>query len=318
MQRFLLRRLLLALPSLVGATMLVFIIMRVLPGDIAFVLLAGEEGAAVDPISLATLRHDLGTDRPLYIQYLDWLSGIPRGDLGDSMWNRLPVAEEIVRRFPVTAEIAVLAVVFGFGAGLPLGILSAVRQDTWADAIARIISVIFLAVPTFWLGLLILLFTVRSFQWMPPLGYHPLWEDPWANLKQLIFPSLVLGSHLMAIVARMTRSSMVEVLREEYIRTARAKGLPERAVVFRHALKSAMIPVITIVSISFGSLLGGAVVMETVFTVPGIGSYLIQAITVRDYTAVQALVFLFAGTFIIINLLVDLAYGWLDPRISHP
>ena len=206
----------------------------------------------------------------------------------------------------------------GFGAGLPLGIVSALRRNTWTDSIARFTSVLFLAVPSFWLGMLILMFTVHFYNWMPPLGYFLPWKQPGANLTQILFPSLVIGSHIMAIVTRMTRSTMLEVLQEDYIRMARAKGFSERQVVMRHAMKNSMIPVITIVSLSFGSLLGGTIIMERVFSVPGIGSYLIESITVRDYTATQALVLLFGGSFILINLLVDIAYGWLDPRISHP
>ena len=317
MQRLIVRRLLIAIPTLVGATILVFVVMRVIPGDIAYALLAGEEGAAqVDPDVLADLRRELGTDRPLHVQYIDWIGGLLQGSLGDSMLNRLPVAGEIARRLPVTLEIALFSVAIGFGAGLPLGIVSALRRDTWADLISRIASILFLAIPSFWLGLLILLLTTRLFTWIPPLGYHPLWSSPGTNLVQVLFPSLVIGSHLMAIVARMTRSTMLEVINEDYIRVARAKGFSERQIVLRHALKNSLLPVLTIASLSFGTLLGGAVVMERVFSVPGIGSYLIESITVRDYTAVQALVFIFAAAFIVINLIVDLAHGWLDPRIS--
>ena len=317
MQRLIVRRLLIAVPTLIGATILVFLVMRVIPGDIAYALLAGEEGAAqVDPGALADLRRELGTDRPLHVQYIDWIAGLLQGSLGDSMLNRLPVAGEIARRLPVTLEIALFSVAIGFGAGLPLGIISALRRDTWADLISRIASILFLAIPSFWLGLLILLLTTRLFTWIPPLGYHPLWSSPGTNLVQVLFPSLVIGSHLMAIVARMTRSTMLEVINEDYIRVARAKGFSERQIVLRHALKNSLLPVLTIASLSFGTLLGGAVVMERVFSVPGIGSYLIESITVRDYTAVQALVFIFAAAFIVINLIVDLAHGWLDPRIS--
>ena len=317
MRGLIVRRLLIAIPTLIGATILVFVVMRVIPGDIAYALLAGEEGAAqVDPDALADLRRQLGTDRPLHVQYVDWIAGLLQGSLGDSMWNRLPVGGEIARRLPVTLEIALLSVAVGFGAGLPLGIVSALRRDTWADLISRIASILFLAIPSFWLGLLILLLTTRLFTWIPPLGYHPLWSSPGTNLVQVLFPSLVIGSHLMAIVARMTRSTMLEVINEDYIRVARAKGFSERQIVLRHALKNSLLPVLTIASLSFGTLLGGAVVMERVFSVPGIGSYLIESITVRDYTAVQALVFIFAAAFIVINLIVDLAHGWLDPRIS--
>lgn len=319
MRPFLSHRLLLVFPTLIGATLLVFLLMRVLPGDVAYTLLAGDEGTAqVDPDSLALLRHQLGTDRPLHVQYLNWLSGIPRGDLGTSMWNRLPVAGEIARRLPLTIEIALLSVLLGFGTGLTLGIVSALKRNTLTDSIARFTSVLFLAIPSFWLGMLILMFTVHFYNWMPPMGYFLPWKQPGANITQILFPSLVIGSHIMAIVTRITRSTMLEVLQEDYIRMARAKGFSEHQVVMRHAMKNSMIPVITIVSLSFGSLLGGTIIMERVFSVPGIGSYLIESITVRDYTATQALVLLFGGSFILINLLVDIAYGWLDPRISHP
>jgi peptide/nickel transport system permease protein len=318
MQYFLLRRVLLMVPTLIGATLLVFAVLRIVPGDIAFAFLAGEEGAAaVDPASLEKLREELGLNRPLPIQYLDWVKNIPQGDLGDSMWNKQPVTQEIIYRFPVTAQIALMAVTMGFMMGIPLGIVSALNRGTWLDNGARFVSISFLAIPNFWLGLMVLLFTVRAFRWMPPLGYNLLWEDPVTNLVQLFFPSLVIGTGQMALIARMTRSTMLEVLREDYVRTARAKGLAERAVIIRHVMRNSMIPVITIVSISFGNLLGGTVVMETVFSVPGIGSYLIEAIIQRDYTVVQALVFFFAVIFVFVNLAVDVSYGWLDPRIRR-
>ncbi len=318
MQHFLAVRLLLAIPTLIGATLLVFIIMRVVPGDIAYAFLAGEEGAAsIDPASLEKLREELGLLDPLPIQYLKWLGGVVRGDLGRSMWNKAPISEEILARFPITAQLAFMAIIIGFAAGLTLGVISALNHDTWIDNIARIIAINQLAIPAFWQGLMIILFTVRVFQWMPPLGYHPIWVDPARSLTQLIFPAAVVGSNLMALVARMTRSTMLEVMREDYVRTARAKGLMNRTVIVRHVMRNAMIPVVTIVSLSFGGLLNGTVVMETVFSVPGLGLYLIQSIIVRDYTVTQALVFFFAGIFIAINLLVDIMYGWLDPRISR-
>jgi len=318
MQRFLAIRILLAIPTLLGATLFVFIIMRVVPGDIAYAFLAGEEGAAaIDPASLEQLRLELGLLDPLPIQYLKWVSGVVRGDLGTSMWNKAPVAEEILARFPISAQLAIMAIIIGFSAGLALGVLSALNHDRWIDNVARLVAINQLAIPAFWQGLMIILFTVRVFTWMPPLGYNPFWEDPIRSMTQLIFPAAVVGSNLMAIVARMTRSTMLEVMREDYVRTARAKGLLNRTVIVRHVMRNAMIPVVTIVSLSFGGLLNGTVVMETVFSVPGLGLYLIQSIIVRDYTVTQALVFFFAAIFIVINLLVDIMYGWLDPRISR-
>ena len=318
MQTFIIRRLLFMIPTLLGATLFVFLLMRVVPGDIAYALLAGEEGAAaVDPASLEKLREDLGTNNPLYQQYWDWIKGIPMGDLGNSMWNRLPVADEIMIRMPITGQLAIMSVIIGCLVGVPLGIISALKQDTWIDAIARFFSIFFLALPAFWEGLMILMLTVRVWRWMPPLGRNYLWEDPGANMAQLIFPALIIGFNLMAIVTRMTRSTMLEVLREDYIRTARAKGLANTVVIWRHVLKNSMIPVVTVVSMSVGGLLGGTVVSETVFSIPGIGVHLIEAIRNRDYTTVQALILVFAFIFVFINLLVDIIYGWLDPRISN-
>ena len=318
MQTFIIRRLLFMIPTLLGATLFVFLLMRVVPGDIAYALLAGEEGAAaVDPASLEKLREELGTNNPLYQQYWDWIKGIPMGDLGNSMWNRLPVADEIMIRMPITGQLAIMSVFIGCLVGVPLGIISALKQDTWIDAIARFFSIFFLALPAFWEGLMILMLTVRVWRWMPPLGRNYLWEDPGANMAQLIFPALIIGFNLMAIVTRMTRSTMLEVLREDYIRTARAKGLANTVVIWRHVLKNSMIPVVTVVSMSVGGLLGGTVVSETVFSIPGIGVHLIEAIRNRDYTTVQALILVFAFIFVFINLLVDIIYGWLDPRISN-
>ena len=318
MQTFIIRRLLFMIPTLLGATLFVFLLMRVVPGDIAYALLAGEEGAAaVDPASLEKLREELGTNNPLYQQYWDWIKGIPMGDLGNSMWNRLPVADEIMIRMPITGQLAIMSVIIGCLVGVPLGIISALKQDTWLDAMSRFFSIFFLALPAFWEGLMILMLTVRVWRWMPPLGRNYLWEDPGANMAQLIFPALIIGFNLMAIVTRMTLSTMLEVLREDYIRTARAKGLANTVVIWRHVLKNSMIPVVTVVSMSVGGLLGGTVVSETVFSIPGIGVHLIEAIRNRDYTTVQALILVFAFIFVFINLLVDIIYGWLDPRISN-
>lgn len=315
MINFIIRRVVSMIPTFIGASLLVFMIMRVVPGDVASMLLG--DAATSNPEAVKKLRHDLGTDRPLYVQYLTWIKGIPTGDLGTSLWNRQPVAPEIFHRVPITAQLAFMAVIFGFCFGLPLGITSALKRGTWIDAVARVVSVMFLAAPSFWLGLLIIMFLSRTFNWIPPLGYHLLWVDPGENLQQLIFPALVIAVQLMAIISRMTRSTMLEVLREDYIRTARAKGLSEPVVIVRHVMKNSMIPVITIVSLSIGSLLAGAVVMERTFTIPGMGLYLLQSITVRDYPAVQAMVLIFSFTFVMINFITDLTYGWLDPRISR-
>ncbi|MBI4339473.1 MAG: ABC transporter permease [Chloroflexi bacterium] len=319
MANFVIRRVISMVPTLIGATLLVFLIMRVVPGDIAFQILAGsgEGGNAVDPVALARLRHQLGTDRPLYVQYVTWIAGVARGDLGDSLKSRRSILSEVAPRIPVTFQLGVMSLFFGVLFGLPLGILSALKRGTKLDVGARVFSVFFLAIPTFWLGLLVIVAGQRLFNWIPPLGRNYLWVDPGANLAQLIFPSLIVASHLMAIISRMTRSTMLEVLREDYIRTARAKGLAESTVIVRHVMRNSMIPVITIVSLSLGQLVAGSTVMEQVFTIPGMGLYTLQSITAQDYTAVQAMVLIFATFFIVLNFLVDLTYGWFDPRITH-
>ncbi|MEE2700854.1 MAG: ABC transporter permease [Chloroflexota bacterium] len=319
MNAYIIRRVLSMIPTLIGASLLVFLVMRVVPGDIIFALLTDEEGGAtqLSEESLAKLRAQLGIDKPLHMQYLTWLAGIPTGDLGDSLWNRQPVSDEIVGRLPISFQLGLMTALLGFTMGLPLGVVSALKRGSMTDAVARFTSIIFLAIPNFWLGLMIIMFTTRQFGWMPPLGYNLLWENPSENLQQMIFPAMVVATSLMAIVARMTRSTVLEVLREDYIRTARAKGLAESTVIIRHVLKVSMIPVITIVSLSLGGLLAGTVVMERVFTIPGLGLYMLESIQVRDYTATQALVFFFAMIFVVINLIVDLTYGWLDPRITY-
>ena len=317
MGKYTIRRLVIAIPTLVGATLLVFLLLRVVPGDVAEMICRGESGeGACPPEVLARLRAELGLDRPLHVQYLVWMADIAQADFGKSMMTGRSVGGEILHRLPLTVQIAVMAEVIALLVGLPIGILSAVRQDSWLDHTLRFWSIFFLAVPTFWLGLLVLLVGVRYFNWMPPVGYFPLWEDPRNNLMQLIWPAGVLASHELARIARMTRSAMLEVMREDYIRTARAKGLREQMVIMRHALKNTLIPVITFTSVYFGALLGGTVVLEAVFSVPGLGTLFLEGLRFRDYTTIQALVFFLATSFIVINLLVDLLYGWLDPRIS--
>jgi peptide/nickel transport system permease protein len=316
--RYIARRLLIAIPTLLGATIVAFIILRVLPGDVAEMILRGESGeGAAFPWTIEQLREELGLNRPLYVQYFDWVGHILIGDFGESLWTGRSVGGEILHRLPLTAQLAIMAELFALLWGIPIGILSAIRQDTWLDYGLRFWSIFFLAVPTFWLGLIVLLIGVRYFSWMPPVGYYLLWEDPRNNLMQFTWPALVLASHEGARVGRMTRSAMLEVMREDYIRTARAKGLAEQLVVARHALKNALIPVLTFTSVYFGVMLGGTVVLEYVFSIPGLGTLFLDSLRFRDYTMVQALVFFLATAFIVINLVVDIIYGWLDPRISY-
>ncbi|MDO8530639.1 MAG: ABC transporter permease [Dehalococcoidia bacterium] len=317
MPQYLARRLVMFIPVLLGVSLLIFALMRVLPGDVALMILAGSSGeGSVTQEQLRTLRHKLGTDRPVYEQYARWIWGLATLDAGRSLKTDQPVLDEIRRRFPITLELAVLTAVIATIVSLPLGVISAIRQDTWLDYVMRIISIAGLAAPTFWIGTLMILAMVRFFNWIPPLGFASLIDDPATNIQQVIWPALALGYHFVAVVSRMTRSQMLEVMRQDYIRTAWSKGLRERFVIYRHALKNALIPVITLMGLQFAFLLGGTVIMETIFVIPGLGRTLVESITFRDYPMVQAIVMLFAVVILVSNLFVDLVYAWLDPRIS--
>ena len=318
MQQYIARRLLLFIPSLIGVTIIIFALMRVVPGDVAVAILAGEGGQGIiDPEQLAELREELGLNNPLYVQYWDWISDIARGDFGKSLWTKKPVLEEIGRRLPLTIELAILTMLFSSILAVAVGLLSAIRQDTWIDYIVRIVSIGGLAMPVFWTGILVIFFLILLFNWMPPLGYASPWDNPWKNVQQMIFPAFVQGYYLNGIVARMTRSCTLEVLREDYIRTAWAKGLKERTIIIRHALKNSILPVATISGTQFGVLLGGTIIMETVFSLPGMGRNLIESVYHRDYPMIQTIVLFMSLIFLSVNLLVDLLYGWLDPRIRY-
>jgi peptide/nickel transport system permease protein len=317
MRTYILSRILLMIPTLLGAVTLIFLIMRLLPGDVALYILGSDESSEMNREALQRIRSELGLDKPLIVQYGEWVWKALRFDFGTSYWTRQPVIEELGRRYPMTANLALLSLILGTLIAIPIGVLSAVRQDTLVDYGARIFTIAGLSIPSFWLAILIILGLVHYFKWLPPLDYAPFWVDPWLNFKQLIFPALATGYRLSAIGARMTRSSVLEVLREDYVRTARAKGVLERAVVLRHALRNALLPVITIIGIELLVLFGGLVVVETVFTIPGIGRFLVDAITHRDYPSIQALIFVFAAFVLVVNLLVDIVYGVLDPRIRY-
>jgi peptide/nickel transport system permease protein len=266
---------------------------------------------------LASLRTQLGIDKPWPQQYWDWISGVLRGDWGTSFTTEEPVFSELMRRLPVTLELAIGTTIISLLIAIPVGVISATRQDTPIDYIARVTSIGGLSMPGFWLGTLLIVFPAIWWGYLPPLSYVPLLEDPWANFRQFIFPCLAMGAAFSATAARMTRSTMLEVLRQDYIRTAFAKGLRERRVVYQHALKNAMIPVVTIVGIDFGYLLGRTVIIESVFALPGIGSLTLRSIFQRDYPQIQGNVLFIAVAFVLINLLVDVLYAWLDPRIRY-
>ncbi len=317
MWQYIVKRLLLMIPTLIGAAALVFLLMNIVPGDIALLIIGGDQGGDIDPQELANLRENLGLDRPLLIQFFSWLWGIVQLDFGTSLWTGAPVMEELAIRFPLTLEVAIAATLVTIIIAVPLGTMAAVRQDSWVDYVIRIFSIGGLAMPSFWTGILIILFLVIMFQWSPPLEFVSLAEDPWENFKQLVWPIITVGYRQAAVVTRMTRSTVLEVMREDYIRTAWAKGLQERIVVVKHTLKNAVLPVVTILGTEFAFLIGGLVVTETVFTLNGVGSFVVDAIAHRDIPVVQSLILLIAFSFVFVNLVIDLFYGWLDPRISY-
>ena len=316
MQAYIVKRFLLFIPTLLLATLVVFVLLRLIPGDPALVKLVGEIGEGkFTQEQLDAMRAKLGTDRPLYVQYGHWVWGMLRLDFGVSMFFEEAVSRDLAAKFPITLELTVLALLIATIIAVPLGLLSAIKQDTPADYVARIITIAGVALPNFWVGILIVYFLVLLFAWMPPLGYANVWEEPATNLQQLIFPALALGFYNMAFTARVTRSSMLEVYREDYIRTARAKGLAERVVILRHALKNALLPMVTVSGYEFGRLLAGTVVIENIFMVPGMGKLLIDSVLHRDYTTVQAVVVVTTVSVLILNLILDMIYGWLNPRI---
>jgi peptide/nickel transport system permease protein len=319
MGQYAIQRVLLFIPTLLVATVLVFTLFWIVPGDPALTILAGGEGdsGSVSQEQLQQLRQALGLDRPIYVQYGNWLWNVLRGDLGTSLWYKTPVWDQLKDRFLVTMELAVMAILLAFCVAVPLGVTSAVKQDTGFDYLSRIFSGIGIALPTFWLGILIVYALASFFQWLPPLGYATLWDDPLLNLQQLIFPALTLAFHDLAFTARVTRSSMLEVMREDYLRTARAKGMMEILVIGRHALKNALLPVVTISGYQFGRLLGGVIIVESIFVVPGMGTLLIDSIVHRDFIVLQAIVLLIAAVVLSLNLMIDLLYGVLDPRIHY-
>ena len=317
MSRYLLRRLVATVPVLIGVSLIAFVIMRVAPGDVAQMILSGESGSSASAEEVQQLRHRLGLDRPYFAQYLTFLAGLVRLDPGESLWTNQPILLELGQRIPITLELAVMAVVISWAIALPTGILSAVFQDTWVDYVFRILSVAGLAVPAFWTGTLLLLLLSQHLHWMPPLGYVSPMDNPRLNVQQFIWPALIIGYATSAILSRMTRSAVLEVLREDYVRTARAKGVRGAVVVGRHVLKNALPPVVTLSAVQMGNLLGGAVISETIFTLPGVGRFLVDAILHRDYPVVQTIVILFAVVVVTLNLLTDVLYAWFDPRTRY-
>lgn len=314
MRRYIVGRLLLMIPTLVGVAILTFVIMRAVPGDIVELRYAGSN---VPQEVIDQERRLLGLDKPLWAQFTDWMGSLSRLDLGQSLWTGHSVIDEVQVRMPLSIELAVLATLFAVLLAIPLGVIAAVKQDTWVDYAIRVFSIGGLAMPSFWIGIMMVLVTLTLWGWAPPVVFTPLFEDPVANLAGLILPAIAVGYRYSAVSMRMTRSTVLEVLREDYVRTARAKGLRETLVVVRHALRNALLPVVTVVSLEFAFLIGGLVVTEQVFNLNGIGKLLVDAVAHRDYTLVQALVLLLAAVFVFVNFIVDMVYVVLDPRIRY-
>ena len=316
MQRYIVKRFLLMIPTLLGVAVFVFLLMRVIPGDIVEIKFTSEGGFVTEEV-LAQERARIGLDKPIWQQFASWIWGFMRLDFGTSMWTGRPISHEIGIRIQLSLEIAILATMVAILIAIPLGTLAALKQDTWVDYFIRVFSIAGLSIPSFWLGILIILFLLINFHWVPPMFFTPIWVDPWENLSQMIWPAAAVGYRYSAVSTRMMRSSTLEVLREDYVRTARAKGLWERVVIIRHAMKNAMLPVITVIGLEFAFLIGGLVVTEQVFNLNGLGKLLVQSIAQRDYTMTQTLVMLVAVTFVLVNFVIDILYAWLDPRIHY-
>jgi len=314
---YIIKRLLAMIPTLIGVAILIFVLLRVIPGDVVEARYLAQGSQFVSQDMMNEERHKLGLDQPLWKQFEGWMGGLARLDFGVSMWTAAPITDEIKLRFALSLQVAMMSSFLAICLAIPLGILAAVKQDTWVDYSVRVFTIAGIATPSFWLGTLMILCMLIVFKWVPPMVFTPIWVNPWDNLTQLIWPALAVGYRYCAVGTRMMRSTMLEVLREDYIRTARAKGLWLKLILTRHALKNAILPVLTVVSMEFAFLLGGLVVTEQVFNLNGLGMLFVEAISHRDYTLTQALVMLVATFFLFINFTVDIAYAWLDPRIRY-
>ena len=322
MYKYIVKRILLMIPTLIGAAVLVFFLLRLIPGDICELRLAGT-GLYADPAEIELCRNNLGLNDHILVQFADFVLGFLIFDLGDSMWTGKPITFEIGLRFQLSLQVAFMATFVAVIISIPLGVISAVKQDTWIDYVVRSFSILGIAIPSFWLGIMIILGLLIFTQhwlgepWMPPIEYVSPLEDLGGNLAQLIWPAVATGYRYSAVATRMTRSALLEVLREDYIRTARAKGLLEKIVINRHALKNSLLPVVTVIGIEFAFLMGGLVVTEQVFNLNGLGKLFVESVLNNDYSLTQALVMIVVGVFVFTNLVVDLFYAWLDPRIRY-
>ena len=320
MKEYLIRRLLFGVVTLFTVSALIFALLRIAPGDVALMIAeanSGGEGIDVSEEDLALIREKLGLNAPLHMQYVNWLTGYVVGDWGDSLFTGRDVFDEFKLKFPVTLELVIFSQLIAIFLGLPAGILMALRQDSWLDYTIRVTSLAGLSLPSFWSATLLLLGGAYFFTWNPELGSFKITEEPWQNIQQFFWPSMMLGYISASTKARMMRSTMLEVLRQDYIRTAKAKGLTEYVVTARHALKNAFIPVITVIGITTALALGGSVVMERVFSMPGLGSFILEGMLARDFPIVQSITLFFAISVVFVNLLIDISYGWFDPRVRY-
>jgi len=317
MRAFLIKRLLALIPTVTFATLIVFIVIRLIPGDIIDQMVS-QHDIGSEEVTRKSLEKALGLDAPVYQQYLRWMGDIfLHWDLGKSLWKQTPVTDLVMERLPVTFELSFLAIIFSLVLALPIGVYSAIRQDTWGDYLGRTISILGIAVPNFWLGTMVVIYPAIWWGWSPSVELIPFRQDPWANFKQYIIPAVVLGFSLSGVTMRMMRAMMLEVLRQDYIRTAWAKGLKEQVVIMRHALKNALIPVVTIFGLQVPILIGGTVVVEQIFVLPGMGNLMFDAIQQRDYPVITGLMLIIGLVVLLANLLVDLSYGYLDPKIRY-
>ena len=320
MQSYIAKRLFLFIPTMLLVSIIVFTIMRIVPGDPALMLLSQETGGDFNftEEAVANLRAKLGTDKPIHTQYFIWTGDMLRGDFGTSFfYESSPVIDDLIERIPTTLELTLFSLLLASMVALPLGVLSAIKQDSPTDYLARVVTLIGVALPNFWVAVMTIYFLVLLFQWAPPLAYEKLWDDPWTNLQQVFFPAVALGVGQMAFLARVTRSAMLEVLREDYIRTARSKGLAERVIIFRHAFRNVLLPVVTITGLQLGYAISGTVIIETIFLIPGMGRLLITSVQHRDFPVVQGIVMMIALLVLVMNLVTDVLYAWLNPRVRY-
>jgi peptide/nickel transport system permease protein len=311
MRKYILRRLLVAIPSLVIASLAVFSLPRIIPGDVVQLMLE-EKAYGKD---LEDLRAKLGLNRPIYIQYFEWAGRVLRGDLGESLWTKRPVVEELARRVPITLELGFLSLLFALLIALPVGVLAAIRQDAVVDYVFRSLAIVGLSVPGFWLATLVVLLPAIWWGWSPPIRFTEWSRDPWQHVLQFLVPAFILGIAAAAALMRLTRAQLLEVLRQDYVRTAWSKGLRERGVVLKHSLKNAVIPVVTVLGLQISGILGGTVIFEQIFGLPGMGRFLFDAVNQRDYPVIQGVNLLVVSLVVVVNLIVDATYALLDPRI---